>query len=42
MFIDERTQNRIHAIPGESISHSTMRAQDLIPVFMDVIRDTPE
>ena len=42
MFIDERTQNRIHANPGESISHGTMRTQDLIPAFMDVILDTPE
>ena len=42
MFIDERTQNRIHANPGESVSHGTMRTQDLIPAFMDVIRDTPE
>ena len=41
MFIDERTQNWIHAIPGESISHGTMRTQDLIPAFLDVIRDTP-
>ena len=42
MFTDERTQNRLHAVPGESISHSTMRTQDLIPAFMDVVRDTPE
>ena len=42
MFIDERTQNRLHAVPGESISHGTMRTQDLIPAFLDVIRDTPE
>ena len=42
MFIDERTQCRIHANPGESVSHGTMRTQDLIPAFMDVIRDTPE
>ncbi len=26
----------------ESISHGTMRTQDLIPAFLDVIRDTPE
>lgn len=42
MFIDEKTRNRIHANPGESISHDTMRTRDLIPAFMDVIRDTPE
>lgn len=42
MFIDGKTQNRIHATPGESISHGTMRTQDLIPAFMEVIHDTPE
>lgn len=42
MFTDEKTRNRIHATPGESVSHGTMRVQDLIPVFMDIIRDTPE
>lgn len=42
MFIDEKTLNRIHANLGESVSHATMRCQDLIPAFMDVIRDTPE
>lgn len=42
MFIDEKTRNHIHANPGESISHGTMRTRDLIPAFMDVIRDTPE
>lgn len=25
-----------------SVSHGTMRPQDLLPAFMDVIRDTPE
>ena len=42
MFIDEKTRNRIHAVPGGSVSHGTMRTQDLIPAFMEVIRDTPE
>lgn len=42
MFIDEKTQRRIHAVPGESVSRGTMRTQDLIPAFMDIIRDTPE
>lgn len=42
MFIDEKTQNRIHANLGEGVSHGTMRCQDLIPAFMDVLRDTPE
>lgn len=42
MFTDEKTLNTIHANLGCSVSHRTMRTQDLIPVFMDVIRDTPE
>lgn len=42
MFIDEKTLNRIHANLGESVSHATMRCQDLIPAFMDVLRDIPE
>lgn len=42
MFIDEKTQNRIHANLGESVSRTTMRCQDLIPAFMGVLRDTPE
>lgn len=42
MFIDVKTRNRIHATPGRSVSRGTMRTQDLIPAFMDVIRDTPE
>lgn len=42
MFIDEKTQNVIHAGLNSSVSHGTMRSQDLIPVFLDVIRNTPE
>lgn len=42
MFIDEKTLNRIHAQLDCSVSHGTMRTQDLIPVFMSVLRDTPE
>lgn len=42
MFIDEKTQKTIYATLGNSVSHDTMRSQDLIPVFMTVIRDTPE
>lgn len=42
MFTDEKTQNVIHAELNFSMSHGTMRRQDLIPVFMDIIRDTPE
>ena len=42
MFIDEKTQNTIHATLDKSVSHGTMRYQELIPAFMNVIRDTPE
>lgn len=42
MFTDEKTLNTIHANLDCSVSHGTMRCQDLIPAFMDVIRDTPE
>ena len=42
MFIDGKTLNRIHANLDCSVSHGTMRTQDLVPVFMDILRDTPE
>ena len=42
MFTDEKTLNTIHADLGASVSHGTMRFQDLIPAFIEVIRDTPE
>lgn len=42
MFIDERTQNTIHANLDESVIHGTHRYCDLIPRFLDVIKDTPE
>lgn len=42
MFIDEKTQNTIHATLDKSVAHGTLRYQDLIPAFMDVIRNTPE
>lgn len=42
MFIDEKTLHTIHAGLDASVSHGTMRPQDLIPKFTDVIRDTPE
>lgn len=42
MFTDEKTLNTIHADLGASVSHGTMRPQDLIPRYMNVIRDTPE
>lgn len=42
MFKDEKTQNVIYANLNSSVSHGTMHHQDLIPVFMNVIRDAPE
>lgn len=42
MFTDEKTQNIIHAELNTSVSHGTMRRQDLIPSFIDIIQDTPE
>ncbi len=42
MFTDEKTLNTIHADLDANVSHGTMRLQDLIPRYMDVIRDTPE
>ena len=42
MFTDEKTLNTIHADLDASVLHGTMRLQDLIPRYMDVIRDTPE
>lgn len=42
MFIDERTQNQIHANLNQSVSWGTLKLCDLIPKFLDVIKDTPE
>lgn len=42
MFNDERTLNNIHANLNDSVSRGTMRRQDLIPIFLTVLRDTPE
>ena len=42
MFTDKRTLNVLHATPGESVSRGTMRHQDLIPAFLEVLRETPE
>ena len=42
MFIDEKTQTKIYANLNESVIHATLRACDLIPAFLDVIRDTAE
>lgn len=42
MFIDEKTKNVIHAGLDASVSHGTMRRQDLIPAFMEVLKETSE
>jgi len=41
-FIDEQTKTTIYAELNESVIHGTMRSQDLIPAFLEVIKDTPE
>lgn len=42
MFIDEKTQIEILADLDDSVIHGTLRVQDLVPVFLDVIKNTPE
>ena len=42
MFTDERTNTTIHANLDETVIHATLRPQDLIPAFLDVIKDTVE
>ena len=41
-FVDSRTGRRIYAPLGKSLIHGTMRACDLVPRFLDAIRDTAE
>lgn len=42
MFTYEQTQNVINAPLNDSVSWSTLRPQDLIPAFLDVLKHTPE
>jgi len=42
MFIHEKTGVTIHANLDESVISSTLRTQDLVQEFLDVIRDTAE
>ncbi len=42
MFIDEKTRVEIHADLDTTVSRATLRPQDLIPVFLTVIKDTAE
>lgn len=39
-FVSERTNEKIHAILGVSLSEATMRSCDLIPKFLDALQDT--
>ena len=42
MFIDEKSGIQIHADLNCSVSTATLRPQDLLPVYLNIIRDTPE
>ena len=42
MFTDEKTLNVIHADLDCTVIHGTHRACDLVPAFLDVIKETPE
>jgi hypothetical protein len=42
MFIDEKTNTKIHANLDESVIRGTHRNCDLIPAFLDVIESTAE
>ena len=42
MFIDEQTQVKIHADLDSTVIRATHRPQDLIPAFLDVLKDTAE
>lgn len=42
MFTDEKTLNVIHADLDCTVINGTLRACDLVPAFLDVIKDTPE
>ena len=41
-FKDEKTGNVIHAPLNDTLIHGSMRNCDLVPAFMDALRDTPE
>ena len=42
MFTDIKTNNVINANLNQSVIRATLRPQDLIPAFLDVIKYTPE
>lgn len=41
-IVDEKTKYLIYAVRSRSISTGTLRAQDLLPIFLKVIRETGE
>jgi len=41
-MLHEQSNTVIHAEPGVTVSRATMRPQDLIPTFLEVIKETPE
>lgn len=42
MFTDKLTEIKIHANLDETVVQATHRPQDLLPVFLEVIKETPE
>ena len=42
MFVDEKTNIKIYADLNKTVSRATLRAEDLVPAFIEVIKDTPE
>jgi len=42
MFLDQDSNVQIHANLSETVIHATLRPQDLIPAFLEVIKDTVE
>lgn len=42
MFTHEQSNQTIYANLDETVIRATLRSQDLIPAFLEVIRDTPE
>lgn len=41
-FVNERTNVTIYAPLDDSLIHATMRNCDIIPIFLDALRDTAE
>lgn len=41
-FVDSHSNITIHADLDRTVIHATLRPQDLIPAFLNVLKDTPE